>query len=138
VLNGTQNPKPVSISVVESPKVPRIGVGEATVPTIVNTLQQLRIPESEFLRAADATFKQGIRFDGCRQETNHFYYHCFDLYQVRGRDFHGLGLAASDGKLPFAYYVSAQPALCDSIQGAAKTLRRRIHRSIQLRLSHGC
>lgn len=113
VLNGRAKTKRVSITVVESARIGRIGVGEATVPTLVNSLRQMDIREADFLRAVDATFKQGIRFEGWRAEEGHAYYHTFDRYQAGGRDFHGLRWAASDGKLPFAYYVSAQPALCD-------------------------
>ena len=52
----------LSITLVESPEVGTIGVGEGTFPTIRNTLRYLGIDETRFVREASATFKQGIRF----------------------------------------------------------------------------
>ena len=53
----------LEITVLESPEIGIIGVGEGTFPTIRNTLQYIGIDESRFVRATSATFKQGIRFD---------------------------------------------------------------------------
>ena len=91
----------------------RIGVGEATVPTLVNTLRQLGVGEHEFLRATDATFKQGIKFIGWTAEAGHSYYHVFDRHQAADHQMSGLRWATSARSIPFAYYVSPQPALCD-------------------------
>jgi hypothetical protein len=52
-----------SITVIESPDIGIIGVGEGTFPTIRATLKTLKIDEARFLRESSATFKQGIRFD---------------------------------------------------------------------------
>ena len=49
----------VSLTLVESPTVGSIGVGEATVPSIVEFLRTLGIDESEFMRRCSATFKLG-------------------------------------------------------------------------------
>ncbi|MFT4074926.1 MAG: tryptophan 7-halogenase [Asticcacaulis sp.] len=51
------------ITVLESPDIGIIGVGEGTFPTIRNILRSLGIDEAEFMRESHATFKQGIRFD---------------------------------------------------------------------------
>lgn len=51
------------ITLLESPDIGIIGVGEGTFPTIRNTLRYLGIDEGDFIRATGATFKQGIRFD---------------------------------------------------------------------------
>ena len=53
----------VEITLLESPDIGTIGVGEGAFPTIRTTLQFLGIDESQFIRGASATFKQGIRFD---------------------------------------------------------------------------
>lgn len=58
----------VTITVIESPQVGIIGVGEATVPTLKGTMRHLGISEPEFMQRADATFKLGIWFD--RWNTN--------------------------------------------------------------------
>ena len=53
----------IRITVLESPEIGIIGVGEGTFPTIRNTLRYIGIDERQFVRATSATFKQGIRFD---------------------------------------------------------------------------
>lgn len=53
----------IAITVLESPEIGIIGVGEGAFPTIRSTLQFLGIDEAHFIREASATFKQGIRFD---------------------------------------------------------------------------
>jgi tryptophan halogenase len=50
------------VSVVESPDVPSIGVGESTVPHLRFTLHALGLDENEFMRRTGATFKLGVRF----------------------------------------------------------------------------
>ena len=54
----------LAITLVESPDIPTIGVGEGTWPTMRDTLATIGISEAEFLRECDASFKQGSRFDG--------------------------------------------------------------------------
>lgn len=54
----------LSITLVEAPNIPTIGVGEGTWPTMRDTLAKIGIAETEFLRECDASFKQGSRFDG--------------------------------------------------------------------------
>ena len=54
----------LDITLVEAPDIPTIGVGEGTWPTMRETLRVIGIGEAEFLRACDASFKQGSRFDG--------------------------------------------------------------------------
>src|SRR5271154_491077 len=56
-------PSAPTITVIESPDIGIIGVGEGTFPTIRTTLTTLGIDEARFLRESNATFKQGIRFD---------------------------------------------------------------------------
>ena len=52
----------LEVTLLESPDIGVIGVGEGTFPTIRNTLQFLGIDERRFIRETAATFKQGIRF----------------------------------------------------------------------------
>ena len=61
-LDLARNPA-ISITLVESPDIGSIGVGEGAFPTIRTTLQFLGIDEYDFVRRTSATFKQGIRFD---------------------------------------------------------------------------
>ena len=68
----------VSVTLIESPDVKIIGVGEGTWPTMRNTLRQIGIPESEFLADCSASFKQGTRFNGwLTGDDSEHYYHPF-------------------------------------------------------------
>ena len=51
----------VEISLIESPDVPRIGVGEATIPNIKHILAVVGIDETDFLKTVDGSFKQAIK-----------------------------------------------------------------------------
>jgi len=54
----------VSISLLESPTVEIIGVGEGSTPWLRGFFDGLDIPESEWMPACNATYKCGIRFEG--------------------------------------------------------------------------
>ncbi len=112
VLNGERN-KAVDISLVESPDIPRVGVGEATVPSLRDTLRTIGVDEAHFMRATDATFKQAIKFVDWLQ-PGHSYYHPFDRRPSGRLDRAGLRWLTSDRSVPFASTVSAQPALCEA------------------------
>lgn len=68
----------VSVTLVESPDVKTIGVGEGTWPTMRSTLRKIGLGEAEFLRAVSGSFKQGTRFVGwVTGEEGDVYYHPF-------------------------------------------------------------
>lgn len=62
--------KPLKISLIESPNIPTVGVGEATVPAIVRTLQTAGFSEVEFFRRCNASFKLGVVFDNWNTDKN--------------------------------------------------------------------
>jgi tryptophan halogenase len=63
-LQGT-----ASITVLEAPGVPRIGVGEATIPNLQTAFFDfLGIPEDTWMRECNAAFKTGIKFVNWRTE----------------------------------------------------------------------
>lgn len=74
-LNKAGNQK-VAITLVESPDIPKIGVGEATVPAIRQTFYDIGLNEWELMRATDATFKTMIRFPDWKKGS--YYDHPFD------------------------------------------------------------
>ena len=54
----------IKVTLVESPSIPTVGVGEATIPPLRSFHRLCDIPEDEFMQASNATFKLGIEFDG--------------------------------------------------------------------------
>jgi len=104
----------IQLTLIESPDISPIGVGEGTWPTMRNTLQTIGISESDFLHCCDASFKQGSQFIGwVNGQSDDNYYHPFVAPQ-------GFGQANISGywqqqcpQIPFAHAVSFQPHLCD-------------------------
>ena len=72
--------KVAEISLVESPDVPRIGVGEATIPNINRTKATRDIDELDFMKAVGATFKASIRFVNWLDNKRKFYHHPFSRF----------------------------------------------------------
>ncbi|KLU07559.1 Tryptophan halogenase [Rhodopirellula islandica] len=66
------------VTVVESARVPPIGVGEATIPAIVDWIENMGIDEDDFIRRTGATYKLAIRFDNW-VEPQHRYWHPFGI-----------------------------------------------------------
>jgi hypothetical protein len=70
--------KHIKVTLVESPDVKIMGVGEGTWPSMRSTLQQIGITEAMFITACDASFKQGSKFVGWKNgDPNDTYYHPF-------------------------------------------------------------
>ncbi len=66
----------VDVTLIESSDIGTVGVGEATIPTLVYFHKLLNINEQEFMAATHATFKLGIQFEGWRK-PEHSYLHAF-------------------------------------------------------------
>ncbi len=68
----------LSITLIESPEIPTVGVGEGTWPTMRKTLNRIGLSETDFLTYCDASFKQGSRFDGwINDDADDSYFHPF-------------------------------------------------------------
>ena len=70
------------VTLVESDAIGTVGVGEATIPTLLTYMRLLGIDEATLMRETSATFKLGIAFERWRTPT-HRYVHSFG---VTGKD----------------------------------------------------
>lgn len=102
---------PLRVTLVESPDVPTIGVGEGTWPTIRRTLERIGIAEADFLLACDASFKQGSRFDGWVAGEGESYDHPF-VPPIDGEPATIVEGWRVSGDRSFAATVAAQSAVC--------------------------
>src|SRR3954470_10471612 len=113
----------LEITLLESPDIGIIGVGEGTFPTIRTTLKFLGIDESRFIRATSATFKQGIRFvDWVRTPEPGMHEHFFHPFEA---PFHAEGaslvpywlLQDEKTRRPFAEAVTIQNRVAEAQRG---------------------
>jgi tryptophan halogenase len=58
--------KTLDITLIESDEIPTVGVGEATIPTLLTLHELLGINEREFMAEVNGTFKLGISFENWR------------------------------------------------------------------------
>ncbi|AGC44605.1 thioredoxin reductase [Myxococcus stipitatus DSM 14675] len=91
VFEGT-----VQVTLLEAATIPRIGVGEATVPNLQRVFfDRLGIPENEWMRECNAAFKTAVKFVNWRKKEpgapdNHFY--------------HAFGLIPNVDNIPLSHY----------------------------------
>ena len=103
-----------SVTLIESPDIKIIGVGEGTWPTMRASLERMGVSETELFRQCDASFKQGGKFAGWTTGAEgDAYYHPLMLPQGFAqlnlvphwvREGHGRS---------FCDFVSPQGKLCD-------------------------
>jgi tryptophan halogenase len=68
--------KDLDITLIESDQIGTVGVGEATIPTLLTLHELLKINEQEFISAVGGTFKLGISFENWR-DVGEDYIHSF-------------------------------------------------------------
>ncbi|MCU4674103.1 tryptophan 7-halogenase [Catenovulum sp. 2E275] len=66
----------LNIKLIESEQIGTVGVGEATIPTLIYYHRLLGLDEREVMAATQATFKLGIQFENWRA-INKDYFHAF-------------------------------------------------------------
>lgn len=111
-------PGGVEVTLVESPDVKHVAVGEGTFPSMRQTLQVLGIPEELFIRECDATFKQTIEFvDWVDDPVNgrpHSYHHLFnDPRECAGGDLSAYWLLNREKMGRYDHSISEQSHICD-------------------------
>ncbi|RPF72265.1 tryptophan halogenase family protein [Aurantiacibacter spongiae] len=106
------------VTVVESPDIGIVGVGEGSTPQLKAMFDHLGIAEAEWMAACDATFKLGIRFTGWSERPGfQTYFHPFpgpvDLHTepafARNCALARRGFAIS--ALPDDYFLAARLAM---------------------------
>lgn len=101
------------ITLLESPNIGPIGVGEGTWPTIRDTLRNIGVTETDFIRECDASFKQGSKFQQwVTGREDDYYFHPFVLPHGYTETNLVAGWLQRHTHVPFADLVSFQPHLC--------------------------
>jgi len=115
---AADSPGGVSITLVESDEIGILGVGEGTFPIIRKTMSRIGLDESELIRHADATFKQGIRFNNWKNNPNDVpedtYFHPFQVAsQHTDMDLLPYWLLGVAGDVPWAEACTVQERVVD-------------------------
>lgn len=116
----------VNISLIESPNVPIIGVGESTVPPIVGFMQSLGLEESDWMPRCNATYKSSICFRGYQaKDDKRIWYPFARTWPVAERPANRYWLykyltdESYNDRFSIYDYTSLVPAICE----AGKTVR---------------
>lgn len=117
-LLAAEHGNDLRITLIESSDVPTIGVGEGTWPSMRDTLRRIGLPEADFVRRCQVTFKQGSRFDGWARgaagEVGDRYYHPFMLPVGWGDADLVPAWLATQPERPFADLVSPSVQVCEA------------------------
>ena len=128
----------LALTVIESAEIGTVGVGEATIPPIIDLLGFLGIDLADFVRHTQATYKLGIRFEDWTR-VGHTYWHPFGTFgsSLNRRPFHhcwhkaraaGVPLSFNDFSLCAALGEAGKFRFPDpGGQGAAAGLRYALH-----------
>lgn len=73
-----------TITLVESPNIPTIGVGESTLGFINNWLRMIDIKDEDFMKACDATYKLSIRFTDFYKKGSGSFHYPFGKIDIEG------------------------------------------------------
>jgi len=91
----------LEITLIESPAIPIVGVGEASLPGMVYLLNQLGVSESEFFKLTDATFKVAAHFIDWNRDDKGRPIEFMNILNAPG---------AIDGRQLADYFVTFHPA----------------------------
>jgi len=125
------------ITLVESADIATVGVGEATIPPMIDFLQLLSINQADFVHHTQATYKLGIKFTDWKC-TGDSYWHPFGSFggRINGRPFYhawqkarseGIPLRLSDYSLCAALGDQSKFRFPDNNSQATAGLRYALH-----------
>jgi len=105
----------IQVTLIESPSISPIGVGEGTWPSMRTTLKKIGVSETDLFRECEASFKQGAKFaQWVTGEKDDYYYHPL----VLPFGFNEIDLVHPwqeiSNKKAFGDAVCFQGALCDA------------------------
>lgn len=104
----------IDLTLIESPDVSTVGVGEGTWPTMRETLDKIGISETDLFRECEASFKQGAKFSQwVTGEKDDFYYHPLVIPQGYTRTELVYPWQKHREQVSFADAVSFQGHLCE-------------------------
>lgn len=113
----------VKITLIESARIQKIGVGEATIPNLQKLFFDfLGIPEQEWMMAVNGSFKTAIKFINWRKreagEPANYFYHSFGVMpHINGIPLAQFWFHQTHGKSePFDYACYRQPYLLDALR----------------------
>lgn len=104
----------VTVTVVESARIPTIGVGEATFSTVRHFFSYLGLDERDWMPHCSGSYKLGIRFENWRGDGGHFY-HPFERLRVSdGFTLAEWNLALGEAGEQFDRHCFLTPWLCEA------------------------
>lgn len=113
----------VAVTLLEAPAIPKIGVGEATVPNLQRVFFDfLGIPEDVWMREVNGSFKTAVKFINWRKRSpgeaaNHFYHPFGILPRVDGVPLPQYWFHRTGGRgEPVDYACFREPVLMDALR----------------------
>ncbi|MEU0478856.1 tryptophan halogenase family protein [Streptosporangium sp. NPDC006013] len=104
----------IDVTLVESPQVKRIGVGEATFSTVRHFFDYLGLDEADWLPKCAGGYKLGIRFENWSGAGEYFYHPFERLRVVDGFSIADWWLELGDRSKPFDRSCFITSALCEA------------------------
>lgn len=104
----------LAVTLVESKRVGRVGVGEATFSTVRHYFDYLGLKETDWMPRCNATYKLAIRFENWQRNGHHFYHPFERLRVVDGFSLADWWLAEDPKKGAFDERCYVIPALCEA------------------------